>query len=317
MRIVFLDRNTFAASIRFAHETLAGCTWTEHARTPPEQLAAHAAGAAILITNKVGLPAAALAQLPDLRLIAVAATGVDHVDLDAAARRGVAVANVSGYAIHSVPEHVFGVLLALRRQLARYSEAARDGRWSAAAAFCLHDWPIEELAGSTLGILGAGRNGQAVARLAAAFGMRVLLAERRGASTVRPGRVAFENALAQADVVSLHVPLTPETRHLIGAAELAQMKPHAILINTARGGVVDEDALLEALRSGRIAGAALDVLAREPPPSAHPLLVSNLPNLIITPHVAWASRQAQQQLADEVIANIAAFRRGERRNRVR
>jgi glycerate dehydrogenase len=316
MRIVFLDRNTFAGSIRFPHETLAGCDWVEHDRTPPEEIPARAAGAEVLVTNKARLPAGVLDRLPGLRLVAVAATGVDHIDLAAAARRGIGVANVAGYAVRTVAEHVLGVLLALRRSLVRYNEAARTGRWSAAPAFCLHDWPIEDLAGSTLGIIGAGQNGQGVARLAQAFGMRVLLAERRGAATARPGRVGFEQVLREADAITLHVPLTPETRHLIGAPELARMKPDAVLINTARGGVVDEAALLAALRAGRIAGAALDVLATEPPPADHLLLAAGLSNLIVTPHVAWASRQAQQKLADEVVENIAAFRRGERRNRV-
>jgi glycerate dehydrogenase len=288
----------------------------EHDRTPPEEIPARAAGAEVLVTNKARLPAGVLDRLPGLRLVAVAATGVDHIDLAAAARRGIGVANVAGYAVRTVAEHVLGVLLALRRSLVRYNEAARTGRWSAAPAFCLHDWPIEDLAGSTLGIIGAGQNGQGVARLAQAFGMRVLLAERRGAATARPGRVGFEQVLREADAITLHVPLTPETRHLIGAPELARMKPDAVLINTARGGVVDEAALLAALRAGRIAGAALDVLATEPPPADHPLLAADLPNLIVTPHVAWASRQAQQKLADEVVENIAAFRRGERRNRV-
>lgn len=316
MQIVFLDRNTFADGIRFPHERLSGCTWQDFAGTGADALPARAAPATILVTNKVRLPAEHLERLPQLRLIAVAATGVDHIDLAVAARLGIAVANVTGYARHSVPEHVFALLLALRRNLPRYSAAARDGRWSAAPVFCLHDWPIEDLAGSTLGILGAGRNGQGVARLAPAFGMRVLLAERRDAGTLREGRVPFEQVLAEADVLSLHVPLTPETRHLIGATELARMKPSAVLINTARGGVVDEAALLDALRTGRLAGAAIDVLATEPPPADHPLLTAELPNLIVTPHVAWASRQAQQALAEEVVENIAAFLRGERRNRV-
>jgi len=316
MRVVFLDRNTFSPSIRFRHEMLSGAVWTEHASCGPEETVARADGAEVVITNKVRFPHEILNQLPKLRLIAVAATGVDHVDLDTAAKRGIAVANVAGYATHSVPEHVFAMLLALRRHLFQYHQAALDGRWAGSRAFCLHDWPIEDLAGSTLGVIGTGKNGRGVARLAEAFGMRVLLAERRGAAAVRAGRTGFEQVLAKADVISLHVPLTAETRHLIGAAELARMKPGAILINTARGGVMDEAALLDALRIGRIAGAGVDVLSVEPPPADHPLLCAGLSNLIATPHVAWGSRQAQQKLADEVIENIAAFARGERRNRV-
>ena len=316
MQIVFLDRNTFSPEIAFATVRIPDGVWQDYPCTSPDEFLAHAAGADVIVTNKVRLSGALLERLPGLKLIAVAATGVDHIDLAAAARLGIGVCNVADYATHTVPEHVFALMLALRRNLLRYADAARDGRWSAAPAFCLHDWSIDELAGATLGIVGSGTLGAGVARLAQAFGMRVLHAERRAATSVRPGRTAFERVLAEADVLSLHVPLTAETRNLIGAAELERMKPTALLINTARGGVVDEQALLDALRAGRIAGAALDVLAVEPPPADHPLLAADLLNLIVTPHVAWASRQAQQQLADEVIENIAAFYRGERRNRL-
>jgi glycerate dehydrogenase len=314
MKIVLLDRNTFSDSIDFPVSRLSA-DWQEHARTTRDDVLSHAAGADVVVTNKVRLPAAALENLPGLKLIAVAATGVDHVDLDAATRLGIGVCNVRDYATHSVPEHVFAVLLALRRNLLAYAAAAKNGDWSRAEAFCLHCWPIEDLAGSILGIVGGGALGRSVAMLGAAFGMRVLLAEQRGAS-LRPGRAAFEQVVSEADVLSLHVPLTPATRHLVGAAELARMKPSAILINSARGGVVDEAALVEALRAGHLAGAAVDVLTTEPPPADHPLLSANLPNLLVTPHIAWASRQAQQRMADEVVENIAAFLRGERRNRV-
>ncbi len=314
MRIVFLDRSTFSASIAFPVARLAA-DWQEHARTAPGEVLTHAAEAAVVVTNKVKLPAVLLENLPQLKLVAVAATGVDHVDLDAARRLGIGVCNVRDYATHSVPEHVFTVLLALRRNLIAYAAAATNGTWSRAENFCLHNWPIEDLAGSTLGVIGGGTLGQSVARLGAAFNMRVLLAEQR-AAPLRPGRVAFEQVLAEADVLSLHVPLTPATRNLIGAAELARMKPSAMLINSARGGVVDELALVGALRAGQLAGAAVDVLTVEPPPADHPLLSANIPNLLVTPHIAWASRQAQQQLADEVVENIAAFLLGESRNRV-
>ncbi|HJW80773.1 MAG TPA: D-2-hydroxyacid dehydrogenase [Acidiferrobacterales bacterium] len=314
MRIVFLDRSTFSASIAFPVARLAA-EWQEHARTAPGEVLTHAAEATAVVTNKVKLPAMLLEKLPRLKLVAVAATGVDHVDLDAARRLGIGVCNVRDYATHSVPEHVFTVLLALRRNLIAYAAAATNGTWSRAENFCLHTWPIEDLAGSTLGVIGGGTLGQFVARLGAAFNMRVLLAEQR-AAPLRPGRVAFEQVLAEADVLSLHVPLTPATRNLIGVSELARMKPSAILINSARGGVVDELALVGALRAGQLAGAAVDVLTSEPPPADHPLLCANLPNLLVTPHIAWASRQAQQQLADEVVENIAAFMRGESRNRV-
>lgn len=314
MKIAFLDRSTFSDRIAFPVASLTA-SWQEYARTAPEAVLTHAADATVVVTNKVKLPAALLEKLPQLKLVAVAATGVDHVDLDAARRLGVGVCNVRDYATHSVPEHVFAVLLALRRNLIAYAAAARDGTWSRADNFCLLNWPIEDLSSSALGIIGSGALGRSVAKLGVAFGMRVLLAEQRGAP-LRPGRVAFEQVLAEADVLSLHVPLTPATRNLLGATELARMQPSAILINSARGGVVDEVALVEALRAGRLAGATVDVLTTEPPPADHPLLGANLPNLLVTPHIAWASRQAQQKLADEVVENIAAFLRGERRNRV-
>jgi len=314
MKIAFLDRSTFSDPIVFPIARLAA-DWQEHARTTADQVLTHAADATVVVTNKVKLPAALLEKLPQLKLVAVAATGVDHIDLDAARRLGIAVCNVRDYATHSVPEHVFTVLLALRRNLFAYAAAATNGAWSRAENFCLLDWPINDLAGSTLGILGGGSLGQSVAKLAAAFGMRVLLAEQRGA-TLRPGRTAFEQVLAEADVLSLHLPLTPTTRNLIGASELARMKPSAILINSARGGVVDEPALVAALRAGTIAGAAVDVLTAEPPPADHVLLTAKLPNLMVTPHIAWASLQAQQTMADQVVENIAAFLRGERRNRI-
>lgn len=314
MKIAFLDRSTFSDAIAFPVARLAA-EWQEHARTAPGEVLTHAAVAAVVVTNKVKLPAVLLEKLPKLKLVAVAATGVDHVDLDAARRLGIGVCNVRDYATHSVPEHVFAVLLALRRNLIAYAAAAKNGAWSRAENFCLLNWPIEDLDGSTLGIIGGGALGLSVAKLGAAFGMRVLLAEQRGAP-LRPGRVVFEQVLAEADVLSLHVPLTPATHHLIGAPELARMKASAILINSARGGVVDEIALIEALRAGHLAGAAVDVLTTEPPPADHPLLSANLPNLLVTPHIAWASRQAQQRMADEVVENIAAFLRGEHRNRV-
>ena len=314
MKIAFLDRSTFSDPIVFPIARLAA-DWQEHARTTADQVLTHAADATVVVTNKVKLPAALLEKLPQLKLVAVAATGVDHIDLDAARRLGIAVCNVRDYATHSVPEHVFTVLLALRRNLFAYAAAATNGAWSRAENFCLLDWPINDLAGSTLGILGGGSLGQSVAKLAAAFGMRVLLAEQRGAP-LRPGRTAFEQVLVEADVLSLHLPLTPTTRNLIGASELARMKPSAILINSARGGVVDEPALVAALRAGTIAGAAVDVLTAEPPPADHVLLTAKLPNLIVTPHIAWASLQAQQTMADQVVDNIAAFLRGERRNRI-
>ena len=315
-RMVFLDRGTFSAEIRFAHDTIAGSDWHEYPATRPQDTVSRLRGAEAAVVNKVCLTAEVLTQLPELKFIALAATGVDNVDIEAARRQGIAASNVRNYATHTVPEHVFALLLALKRNLLGLRAAACDGRWSASDSFTLQTHAIGDLAGGTLGIVGAGSLGRAVARIGEAFGMRVVLAEQRNAQTLRSERMAFEQVLAEADVVSVHMPLTPATRNLIGAAEFARMKPGAVLINTARGGVVDEAALLAALKNGHLGGAGIDVLATEPPPPDHPLLIADLPNLIVTPHVAWAGRQAQQKLADEVIANIAAFYRGEARNRV-
>ncbi len=316
MGIVFLDRGTFLPSVRFAASDIGGRPWRDYLYSPPERVLEHARDAEVLVTNKVRLPAELITALPQLRLIVCAATGVDNVDVEVARGRGVVVCNVRGYAAHSVPEHAFAMLLALRRNLLRYRQALEDGEWARSPIFCLLTWPNEDLYGSTLGVIGGGALGQAVARIGQAFGMNVLLAERRDAVAIRPQRVPFDRVLADSDVISLHLPLTPQTRNLIGVMELAAMKRNAILINTARGGIIDETALLAALRDGRIAGACLDVLATEPPGADHPLVSARLPNLLVTPHIAWASRQAQQYLADEVVANIAAFFRGETRNRV-
>lgn len=315
-RIVFLDRATFASGIHFPVDRVKTATWHEHAVSSPVQVAERARGATVLITNKVPISVQVMEATSRLRLIAVAATGVDHIDLAAAQTRGVAVCNVPGYATETVPEHVFGMLLMLRRNLHRYAATVGSGAWSRSEVFCLHDYPIHDLAGKIMGIVGSGTLGRAVGRIAQAFGMRVLYAERKDAMTVRTGYTQFNEALSTADVLSLHVPLTPDTRGLIGRAELARMKPDAVLINCARGGVVDETALVEALRAGHLGSACVDVLETEPPPVDNTLLSANLPNLIITPHVAWASIEAQQRLADELVENIAAFLRGERRNRV-
>lgn len=315
MKIVFLDRATFAAEVRFATETLEESQWIEYPTSKSVEVAERASDARVIITNKVKVPGSLITALPSLRLICAAATGVDNIDTAAAKRQGIAVCNVRGYATNTVPEHVFALLLALRRNLARYQQAVRDGEWSRAETFCLHNFPIRDLARHAMGIVGHGSLGRAVGRLAQAFGMRVLISERPGVSDARAGRVLFDDVLRMADVVTLHLPHAG-SGPIIGAREFALMRPDAILINTARGALVDANALLEALRARRLGGAALDVLSVEPPPADHPLLTARLPNLIITPHVAWASLEAQQQLADEVIANIVAFNRGEARNRV-
>ena len=316
MQIVFLDRATFSPEIQFDAIALGSCQWRDYPVTRAEEVVARARQATVVVTNKVRLSAEILAALPNLKMIAVSATGIDNIDIKAAGDRDIAVANVRGYATHAVPEYVFAMLLALRRNLISYHHAVQAGEWPKSPVYCLHGQPITDIAGSTLGIIGRGSLGRSVEVMAAAFGMEVLIAERRGSAELRPGRTAFDEVLERSDAITLHVPLTDETRHLIGARELSRMKPSAVLINASRGSVVDEQALLAALREGRLAGAALDVIGVEPPPADHPLIKANLSNLIVTPHVAWASRQAQQRLADEVILNIAAFQRGESRNRV-
>ena len=312
-RIVFLDRASLRATLRtpaFAH------AWVDHASTAPTETEARLEGASVAVVNKVKLPGDVLARLPNLRLVACAATGTDNVDLGWCRAHGLAVTNIQGYAVSAVPEHVFMLVLALRRRLLSYRADVAAGRWQRAESFCFFDHPIRDLAGATLGLIGRGTLGRAVERLATAFGMRVLWGERKGAGLVRDGYVPFGELLARSDVLSLHCPLTPETRGMLGLEELRAMKPSAVLINTARGGVVDEAALARALREGWIAGAGLDVLSQEPPRDGNPLLELDLPNLILTPHVAWASEQAMQTLADQLIDAIEAFVRGERFNRV-
>ena len=311
--VVFLDRASVRADFRrpdFDH------VWIDHSQTLPQEVVGRLSGATIAISNKVPIMGNAIAQLPTLRMIAVCATGTNNVDLDACRARGIVVSNIRDYATHTVPEHVFMLMLALRRNLLAYRAAVQAGEWQRAGRFCLMDYPIEDLHGATLGIVGGGALGSSVHRLAEAFGMRVLLAERKGAGAIRAGYASFDTVLADSDVITLHLPLTPETRHLIGTPELARMRKTAILINTARGGLVDESALAAALKQRRIAGAAFDVLTEEPPRSGNPLLDLDLPNFILTPHNAWASRTAMQAMADQLIENLEAFARAAPRNRV-
>jgi glycerate dehydrogenase len=311
-QIVFLDRGSIQANVRrpdFPHG------WEEYENTPAADVASRLRAATIAISNKVPVRREAMAQLPALRLIAVCATGTNNVDLDYCRERGITVCNIRHYAMHTLPEHVFALILALRRNLFAYQQDVRAGLWQRSDQFCLATHPIQDLHGQTLGVMGHGELGAAVARMAQAFGMRVLLSERKGSTAVRPGRTAFEAVLRDSDVISLHLPLTPETRHLIGAAELARLRPEALLVNTARGGLVDEAALAEVLKAGQIGGAAFDVLTEEPPRNGNPLLDLVLPNFILTPHVAWASRGAMQIMADQLIENIESFMRGAPTNR--
>jgi glycerate dehydrogenase len=250
---------------------------------------------------------AALEQLPNLKMIAVAATGYDVIDVDACRERGVAVANIRNYAVHTVPEHSFALIFALRRNLIAYREDVLRGRWQAQDQFCFFDHPIHDLYGSTIGIFGEGVLGQGTAAIAKALGMRVLFADHPPPKSPDVEFTDPEVVFAESDIISLHCPLTPSSRNFIGLEQFKKMKRSAILINTARGGLVDEHALKTALETGLIAGAGFDVLTKEPPKDGNPLLDIKTPNFILTPHVAWASDGAMQFLADQLIDNIECF----------
>ena len=278
--------------------------------TAPDQVRRRIAEAGIVITNKVLLDAETLSQAPRLKLICVAATGTNNVDLKAAARQGITVCNAQGYSTPSVAQHVFSMILALSTRLLDYRRAVAQGRWQRARQFCLLDYPIWELAGKTLGIVGYGEIGRHVARVAEAFGMEVMIAQRPGEPDVQTGRVPLHALLPRVNVLTLHCPLTPETRGLIGPWELALMRRDALLINAARGGIVDETALAKALRQGALGGAAVDVLTEEPPVHGNPLLDPEIPNLIVTPHCAWGSREARQRLVNQLAENIRGFLTG-------
>ena len=287
--------------------------WDLHPHTSPDQVCKRIADAQVVVTNKVALTAEHIRSSQALKLICVAATGTNNIDLQAAEKSGVQVSNARDYATASVVEHVFALLLTLSRRLDRYRERVRDGDWRHSREFCLFDETIGELSGQTLGIIGYGILGKSVAQAARAFSMDIQVAQSLHRAP-QPDRVSLETLLATSDVVTLHCPLSDTTRGLIGAPELARMKRNAILINTARGGIVDEQALLDALRKNQIQSAAVDVLTEEPPQKGSPLLEFRSPRLIVTPHVAWASQAARQRLVNELSKNIAAFLRGNQRN---
>ena len=310
-KIVFLDRKSLIADVRapsFPHE------WVDYEQTPASEVAARIHDAHVLISNKVKLSGEVLAQAPGVKMIAAAATGTDNIDLAYCKAHGIVVSNIRNYAVHAVPEHAFMMMLALRRNLLGWRRDVRAGLWQQAEQFCLFTRPVNDLFGSTLGLVGYGSLGHGMQKLAEAFGMKILIAEHRNAATTREGYTAFDSVLREADVISLHTPLTPDTRHMISTREFGLMKSTAILINTARGNLVDETALVDALKSGRIAGAGFDVLSVEPPREGNPLLDLDLPNFILTPHVSWSSREAMQILADQLVDNIEAFVAGSPRN---
>jgi glycerate dehydrogenase len=273
--------------------------------------------AEFVLANKVRLDRKLLAAATRLKFIGLTATGTDNIDLATASEHGVAVCNIRAYCTESVVEHVFAVLLNLAHSIGRFDRDVRDGEWQRAADFCMLNHPIRQLSAMTMGIVGHGVLGRGVANMARNFGMRVLIARRRGApAATDDGRTDFDQVLQECDVISLHCPLNGVTRLLFGAQEFRRMKPNAILVNTARGGLVDSVALVDALTSGEIAAAAIDVLPTEPPSDGDPLLGYSSSNLIVTPHIAWATTEARQNAINELAMNIRAFQRGERRNRV-
>lgn len=313
---VFLDADTIKPEeldLSLLEQTVASLRL--YSTTSSEQLMAHTEGAQCVITNKVKLDRRFFEERSDVRLVCIVATGTNNVDLEAARENGVAVANCRGYSTASVAQHTLMLILMLLRSAPSYQRQVRQGGWSESELFCLLNAPIRETEGLTLGIVGYGDIGQEVHRLAEVFGMKTLVSERIEAE-LRPGRMAFEQVVQQSDVLTLHCPLTERTRGLMGEKTFSNMKPGALLINTARGELIDESALLAVLRSGHLGGAALDVLSEEPPPARHPLLAPELPNLIVTPHNAWASFRARQRAIEQTGENIQGWLDGKSIRRV-
>jgi glycerate dehydrogenase len=306
-KVVFLDRASLKAKVRKPKDA---SEYVEHQKTSVDEIVPRLKGAAVAIVNKVPMREATLAQLPELKMIAVAATGYDVIDIAYCKSRGIAVANIRNYAVHTVPEHAFMLILALRRNLLAYRQDVENGVWNKSDQFCFFTHEIGDLHGSTLGIIGEGAIGQATAAIGRAFGMRVLFADHAPPKMEGVTFTPHEQVLAESDVISLHCPLMPATRNLIDLAAFKKMKRNALLINTARGGLVDEAALIQALDQGLIAGAGFDVLTVEPPKDGHPLLDVRRPNFILTPHIAWASDGGMQFLADQLIDNIDLWAAG-------
>jgi glycerate dehydrogenase len=324
MKAVFPDFDSLGPAdldLSALHQTLRGIRL--FGSSTPDEARERIAGCEVLIVNKVHLDRKLLTANPALRLVCLAATGSDNIDLQAARELGITVCNIRNYCTPSVVQHVFGMLLSLNLRLDEYRRLLADGAWQRSPHFCLLDYPVRELAGRSFGIVGYGQLGRAVGRVAQGFGMRVLVSRSLRPESGAGGkcaddpaveRVDFPELLASSDVLSLHCPLTPTTRHLINAETLRLMRSDAVLINTARGALIDGPALLAALRAGRLGAAGIDVLPEEPPTHGHPLLETRLPNLLVTPHIAWAAREARQRALDEVVANVRAFLTGAARN---
>jgi len=312
LRGITLDQDSFDRSdLDNTRLDLALDQWTHYPVTGPDEIKARIADAEVIITNKARLGYEEIQAAHNARLIVTAATGYNHIDLDAARAHNITVCNIVDYSTPAVVQHTLALMTALASRWFQYNQDVKDGVWSRSSQFCLLEHPIVELAGKTLGIVGYGKLGQSVASVARALGMQIAIAARPGTTSYPPGRLPLSELLPEVDVLSLHCPLTPETYHLIDAQALCSMKQSAFLINTARGGIVDEAALVTALRQGRIGAAAIDVLSTEPPPVDHPLLAVDIPNLIVTPHTAWASLETRQRLVDEIARVIEAWKRGQ------
>ncbi len=315
-RIVFLDRSTIGPSVSvnkpaFDHE------WIEYDRTAPGEVIERLKSADIAVSNKVPIRRDAIEALPDLKMICIPATGYDAFDIDACNERGIVVSNVRGYAVNTVPEHTFALILALRRSLVGFRQDVIDGEWQKAAQFCFFNHPIRDLAGSTLGIFGEGVLGQEVAKLGQAFGMRTLFAAHKGVEGLGPLYTPFDQVIEEADVLTMHAPLMPGTKNMISDREFRMMTKKPLIINASRGGLVDEAALVRALDAGQISGVGFDVLTSEPPEPDNPLLaILDRPNVIVTPHTAWASDEAMQTLWDQVVEHLENFQKGTPSNRV-
>ena len=315
-KIVFLDRSTIPPHIKLPKPT-SPCDWQDYPTTEPEQVVERLQNATIAVTNKVVLNASTLSQLPQLKLIAVSATGTNNIDINYCHQNNIAVANIRGYATKSVPEHVLAMMFALKRNIVGYHQDIQAGVWQQKKQFCFFTHPISDIAGTTLGIIGKGGLGKKVATLAEALGMTVLFAEHKGQTHCREGYTPFSKVIQQADVLTLHCSLNQQTTNLISTDEFNQMKTTSVLINAGRGGLVDEAALITALKTKKIAGAGVDVFTQEPADKSNPLIANaEMPNLILTPHVAWGSDSAIQTLANQLIENIDAYLTGKPQNLV-
>ncbi len=315
-KIVFLDRGTFAPQVDLVRPDVEH-EWVEYDNTPADRIVGRLKGATIAITNKVPIGGESLKQLPDLKMVSVAATGYDVIDVRACRDHNVAVSNVRGYAEHTVPEHTFALIFALRRAIAGFRQDVIDGKWQEAGQFCFHTHQIRDLAGSTIGIFGEGNLGQGVANIARALGMTPLFAAHKGVEGLGPLYTPFDEVLERADIITLHCPLMPKTRNMLAMAEFRKMKNRPFIINTARGGLVDEADTVKALDEGLIGGIGFDVLTKEPPAPGQPLLkVLDRPNVIVTPHVAWASLEAQTECWRQTVDHVNAFFAGHPRNLV-